>query len=150
MVFNPSIIREDDLSKIFRIFTDPNTKCHEPRYRATRRNPDLEQQVTVYTDRSWLDNREENARTGSRIWFGREDLRNMSLQIAHETGSNQVGELAVVLYATKMTHPFALLKIISNSRYTIEGITENSHKWEDKGYIGVENKDLFKAIIGTL
>lgn len=56
----------------------------------------------------------------------------------------------MVLYATKATPPFTLLKIISDSKYTINSITKNSKVWEDKEYIGIENKNLFRVIIESL
>lgn len=53
---------------------------------------------------------------------------------------NQVGELTVVLYTEKAVSPFVPLKIISNSRYVIDGLTHNLQTWEKIGYIGIDNK----------
>lgn len=150
IIFNPSITNNKDIADLFRIFTDHAAKCHEPGYRATRENPEQEEKITVYTDGSCQNNRGENAKTGSGIWYGQNDPRNTALQIVNGTGSNQIGELTVVLYATKVAPLFAPLKIISDLRYAIDGITVNSRAWEDKGYIGVGNKDLFRVIIRSL
>jgi hypothetical protein len=33
-----------------------------------------------------------------------------------------------------------------DSKYLLEGVTKNSQKWEDKGWLGIKNKELIKTI----
>lgn len=61
--------------------------------------------------------------------------------------TNQTGELTAILELLQAVPPTHPIKIISDSRYCIDGIMWHSRKWEDKGWIGVENKELFQAIL---
>ncbi|KAI0336958.1 hypothetical protein BDW22DRAFT_1299621, partial [Trametopsis cervina] len=45
------------------------------------------------------------------------------------------------------TPPVVPVHIITDSKYCIEGITVHSPHWEAKGWVGVENKEWFQAII---
>lgn len=61
--------------------------------------------------------------------------------------TNQTGELTAILELLQAVPPSHPIKIISDSRYCIDGIMWHSRKWEDKRWIGVENKELFQAIL---
>ena len=39
-----------------------------------------------------------------------------------------------------------MLTIISDSMYAIQGIIKNLRKWEDKGWMRVQNADIFQKI----
>lgn len=125
ITFNPTARKEDSLESNFWIFTKPGSSCQMPAYRKRRQNTLLEEEITVYTDRSCLENGEKIARMGSGIWFRENDAWNTALRIPRSNQSNQVRELAAVLYTTKAILPFAPLKIISDARYVIDGLTSN-------------------------
>lgn len=59
--------------------------------------------------------------------------------------SNQIGEIVAVLVAAQIVSPAARLHIISDSLYVIEGLTKYLPHWEDKGWIGIANKEFFQA-----
>ncbi|KAH9976482.1 ribonuclease H-like domain-containing protein [Russula compacta] len=67
-----------------------------------------------------------------------------AFRVPGENKSNQIGELAAVIMALQKTPHCQPLEVISNSRYVIEGLTENLRKWEDQGWICVKNAKLFK------
>ena len=150
ILFNPSLTSDDDLSHNFRIFTEPNSSCVDPAYRKQQPINLPEEDVTVYTDGSCLENGTDEARSGSGVWYGPNHANNVSLRIPGVNQSNQVAELAAVLYAVKETAPFATLHINSDSKYVVEGLTKNLTTWEKMGWIGIANKDFFKATTSHL
>ena len=98
----------------------------------------------VYTDGTCMNNGKQNARCGSGIWFDNDSPRNLALRILGDTQSNQVGEIAAVIAAVAATAPYQPLKIVTNSKYVIEGLTANLKQWEDDGWINIKNTPLFK------
>jgi hypothetical protein len=73
-----------------------------------------------------------NSQVKSGVWFGPENLRNAALKILGPNQFKQVGQLAAVLYAIKKTPgPFALLYIISNSKYIIICFSRKLINWEE-------------------
>jgi ribonuclease HI len=150
ILFDPSLTSDDDLSHNFRIFAEKNSSCVDPAYRKQRPINLPEETITVFTDGSCLENGTEEARAGSGVWYGPEHVDNVSLRIPGENQSNQVAELIAVLYVLNKAAPFATLHINSDSRYVVDGLTKNLPTWEKRGWIGVTNKDLFKAIASHL
>ncbi|KAI0686285.1 ribonuclease H-like protein, partial [Cytidiella melzeri] len=101
--------------------------------------------VTIYTDGSCINNGDFNARAGAGVWYGLNDARNLSIRVPGPIQTNQVGEILAVQQAAARTPPFALLHIVSDSKYVIEGLTIHLQKWRDKGWIAVDNADLFRS-----
>ena len=52
--------------------------------------------------------------------------------------------MVVTIHAIANTPPFCPLKILTDSMYTINGLTSHLSTWEDTGWIGIKNADLFK------
>jgi len=84
------------------------------------------------------------------VWYEPEHVDNVSLRILGENQTNQVAEPVAVLHALQKAALFAALHINSDSRYVVDGLTKNLPMWEKHGWIGVTNKDLFKAIVSHL
>ena len=82
-----------------------------------------------------MDNGKANARCGAGVWFGPEDPRNLVIRIPGDQQSNQVGEIVAILVAIREAQHFRLLEIITDSRYTKEGLTMHLQHWEDQGWI---------------
>ena len=106
--------------------------------------------TTVYTDGACVNNGRKNAKAGSGAWYGENDPCNLSVRVAHKEQSNQTGELVVVLMVVKNHPPNEDLHIISDSKYVIDGITKHAKKWEERGWIDVQHKDLFKCVIAWM
>ncbi|KAI0818953.1 ribonuclease H-like protein [Irpex lacteus] len=81
------------------------------------------------------------------IWFGKDDPRNIAIRVQDNSQSNNTGELSAILHVLQSTPKATPLEIRSDSEYAIEGIVWHSRKWEENGWIGVDNKDLFRAIL---
>ena len=113
------------------------------RYRHRGPTPCCEE-ITIYTDGACLNNGKKNARCGSGVWFGNEDPRNKAVRIPGEDQSNQVAEIAAIIIALESVPPYQPIKIITDSKYVIEGLTTHLETWEDDGWIGIKNANLFK------
>ena len=91
-----------------------------------------------------MNNGKENARSGGGIWFGQDDPRNKAIRVPGKEQSNQIGEIAAVVAMLQDTPHFIPLEIVSDSMYVIDGLTTNLQKWEDKGWIGIQNAPWFR------
>ncbi|KAF8137578.1 RnaseH-domain-containing protein [Boletus edulis] len=70
---------------------------------------------------------------------------NRAIKVPGTTQSNQAGEIAAVAVALQITPPLTPLEIISDSRYVIDGLTKHLATWENIGWIGISNKELFQT-----
>lgn len=150
VLFDPSVIGEDNLAGIFRVFTDGEEPSRDPGYRRMRPEGPENRVIVVYTDGGCINNGDEDAKLGAGVWYGRYDPRNKSLHIYLPNKSNQVGELIGALQAVIDAQPYTPLELRSDSRYMTEGVTLHAKKWEKIGYIGIKNKEIFQAILGRL
>lgn len=148
ITFDPSITNKTQLSDSFRIFTNPDRITQIPAYRLRipitdhgRNRP----QLTMYTDGSCTNNGKQNASCGGGIWIEENHQLNKAIKVPGSTHSNQIGELSAILIALQSADPKTPLKIVSDSKYVIEGLNTHLTKWEDEGWIGVANATLFKA-----
>ena len=89
-------------------------------------------------------NGKANASCGSGIWYGPNHILNRALKVLGPAQSNQVGELAAIIVVAETAPNFYKLSIVTESKYMIEGLTKHLLNWEDRGWIGIENADLFK------
>jgi hypothetical protein len=142
ITFNPSVTEKTDLSECFRIFVDPNKIKNRPAERNPPRRgiPAMDEEITVYTDGSCLNNGKQNAKCGSGVWLEEGSQHNRALRIPGPNQSNQVGEIAAVVAALEKLPNYMPLIIKTDSRYVIDGLTIHLKKWEDRGWIGIKNK----------
>ena len=145
ILFDPSITCKDELTECIRIFTDPNqisnTAAKRPEARETRLRL---QERTIYTDGACYNNGKDNARSGSGVWVDHDHEDNKAIKIPGPEHSNQISEITAVIAAVEATPHFQPLKIITDSKYVIDGLTTHLKTWEDQGWIGVKNAPLFK------
>ena len=100
--------------------------------------------MRVYTDGSCINNDKANAKCGSGVWIEENHELNRVLRVPGPSQSNQVGELATVIVAAETLPNYCKLTIVTDSVYMIEGLTTNLSQWEDMGWIGIKNAELFK------
>lgn len=150
VMFDPNITTHGNLGDVFRIFTEeleggpsaPNTRL-EP-------EPD-EQLVTVYTDGSATNNGKANARAGAGAYYAPNDNRNMAIRIPEELlPSNQTAEIIAIKETIESNPKDVPLKIMSDSKYVIEGLTKNLRRWEDEGFYGAKNGHLIKTTVASV
>ena len=150
IIFDPAMTCKNTLAECFRIFTDPEKQTDIPAKRHRQGPIPRCREVTIYTDGACINNGKANARCGSGIWFGPNDQRNRAIRIPGNEQSNQVGELAAVIAAVDATPTYQPLKIVSDSKYVIEGLTTHLETWENNGWIGIKNAQLFKKAVYLL
>ncbi|KAJ7631436.1 ribonuclease H-like protein [Mycena polygramma] len=93
----------------------------------------------------------ENAQAGAGVYFGVGDPRNRAIRVPDEIGpSNQVGEVIAIKEAAELAPYNAPLKIISDSKYAIQGLTKNLRKWEDEGFFTVQNGPLMELTVAKI
>ena len=145
ILFDPTITCKKNIAECIRIFTNPARTANRPakRYKHHSQIPRC-REVIVYTDGACLNNGKKNAKCGSGVWFGERNPKNLAIRIPGETQSNQIGELAAIIAAANATEPYQPLKIITDSEYVIEGLTTHLENWENEGWIGIKNANLFR------
>ena len=145
LILNLTITCKESLAECFWIFTDAE-RCSTNMirwYRYSSLIPCCEE-ITIYMDSACRNNGKKNAWCSSRVWFGYKDSRNKAVQIPGKSQSNQVAEIAAVIIALESVPPYQPIKIITDSKYMIKGLTNYLETWEDNGWIGIKNTNLFK------
>jgi len=91
-----------------------------------------------------MNNGKKNARCRSGVWFAQDDPRNQALRIPGDAQSNQIGKIATVVAALKVIPLYQPVKIRTDSKYIIDGLTSHLESWENDGWINIKNTRLFK------
>lgn len=132
-----------------------------------------ENYVTIYTDGSCISNGKHGARAGIGVYFGDGDERhvfyfldtersawttanaadrNIAERLKGEVQTNQRAELTAVLRALEQVADSQSVIIHTDSKYTIDCLTDWYKGWQQKGWRSstgeaVKNQDIIKPII---
>lgn len=98
----------------------------------------------VYTDGACTNNGKANARCGSGVWIAPDHHGNKAIRVPGDKQSNQIGEITAAIAAIESIPSSWPLKIVTDSKYLIEGLTTHLKPWEDQGWIGIKNTPFFK------
>ena len=128
------------------IFGDANADSASVPKTAPRQTGPPNRPTTAYTDGACNNNGEENAAAGLGVWYGDDDPRNLSMRVPLDNQSNQTGELLAVLMAIKNHPPNEDLKIISDSKYVVLGLTKHGKRWESRDWSDSHHGEIFKCI----
>ncbi|KAG1732242.1 ribonuclease H-like protein, partial [Suillus paluster] len=102
--------------------------------------------LTIFTDGSCTNNGKQNAKCRGGIWITNNHPLNRAISMPSTHHFNQIGELVAVLVALQSVSPLTPVKIVTDSKYVINGLTTHLNDWEDTDWIDVSNAPLFKAI----
>jgi ribonuclease HI len=94
-----------DLKTSIRIFVNENERI---KIRPQKAPPSInvpENNTTIYTDGSCINQGTDNARAGSGIWLGTNRNENIGLRVPGKEQSNQIAELYAILQAIKNSDP---------------------------------------------
>ena len=91
-----------------------------------------------------MNNGKKNACCRSGIWFDDANPRNRAMRIPGDPQLNQVGEIAAIIAALEVVPPYQPIKILTDSKYVIEGLTTHLESWENDSWIGIKNASLFR------
>lgn len=153
VTFDPNITEKGDPRKMIRTFQKHDTYkkrktkddhiTRNPAYRM--RGQEDNEEIVLYTDGSSRDNGTGNARAGAGIWHSEDSQYNKAIRIGGENQSNQRAELIAIMEALRLKKG-GHMKICSDSRYSVDGITKHLNKWEDENFQGRENEKEWKEI----
>ncbi|KAK0211416.1 hypothetical protein IW262DRAFT_1280839, partial [Armillaria fumosa] len=104
----------------------------------------------AYTDRSTLLNRMADARAGVGVWYGNDDNRNLAAHVKGDNQTNNVGELQVMFERAMTAKLTQVMKKILDSEYMMDGLCFYLKHWEDRGWIGIPNRKLWKVMAARL
>jgi len=145
IVFNLSLTCSESLADIFRVLTNPNRLSTTPALcLPPLGHTPIGPKITIFTDGACLKNRKRNATCGGGTWVSHGNPLNASIRVPGPAQSNQIGEIAAVIQAAASIPLSQLLEIVSDSKYVIEGLTNNLNNWEDQGWIGIQNAPFFQ------
>ncbi|CAJ2511556.1 Uu.00g071810.m01.CDS01 [Anthostomella pinea] len=106
--------------------------------------------LQVFTDGSSLANGRKGAAAGAGVYFGKNDKRNVSERLEGEAQTNQRGELTAILRALEAVPTKQKMRIITDSQYSINCVTEWVNNWQKNGWKTkageVKNRDLVEKI----
>ncbi|TPX11007.1 uncharacterized protein E0L32_008044 [Thyridium curvatum] len=106
--------------------------------------------LTIYTDGSSLANGRTGARAGVGVFFGAGDKRNVSERLLGEPQTNQRAELTAILRALQLAPQKQAVLIVTDSKYSIQCVTEWYATWQRNGWKTregeVKNRDLVAAV----
>ena len=74
------------------------------------------------------------------VWFDDTNPRNRAMRIPGDPQLNQVGEIAAIIAALEVVP----IKILTDSKYIIKGLTTHLESWENDGWIRIKNTGLFR------
>ena len=150
ITFNPSIQIEDDPSKCFCIFTDPKAKCKTQANRGRALPLPHPPRTEIFFEGAAKICEIGTNNTGSSLWYWENDVQNAAIRTQCKDPSVEAGELIAILWATQEEPANRPLHFIGSSKDVIWGLTTQLEDWEEWGYIGIKNKDLYKSTVATL
>lgn len=151
VLFNPSLLKGEDLAPNFRVFGKRSDLGQPPAFR--RQLPQgipEDDPLTVFTSGACVHIGQEHASAGGGIWYGEGDPRNAALHIPGDHRSSQSGEVAAILHAAQNAPHFAHLSITSTSSTAVDALTKNLHELEESGYFLKADKDLLRLATASL
>ncbi|KAK0489651.1 ribonuclease H-like domain-containing protein [Armillaria luteobubalina] len=101
-------------------------------------------------DGSAYGNGTANARAGAGVWFSDSDDRNIHIQLLGPNQTNNTAEIRAVLERVLAAVNNESITMISDSKYIIEGLCFHLKCWEDNGWMGMSNSDIWKATAAAL
>lgn len=109
--------------------------------------------VQVYVDGSCSFNGCQNAVAGIGVWFGDQHPLNVSETLTQPRVTNIVAEILAVIKACQicLEQDLCKAKILTDSQYLIDCITEHIQKWKTNGWKNakgkpVVNQELFQKL----
>ena len=111
--------------------------------------------LVIYTDGSSLANGQKGSRAGLGVYFGDGDARNVAERLRGEPQTNQRAELMAILRALEVAPRKQAVKIVTDSQYSINCVTQWAESWKRKGWVTatgekVKNQDIIRAVLDKI
>ncbi|KAI0048517.1 RnaseH-domain-containing protein [Auriscalpium vulgare] len=146
--FDPATTCKTNLSECIRIFQTDDPESTSPPTRLTGPPPGISlpnERITIYTDGSCINNGKKNAQCGSGVWVDDDHELNQAFRVPGDAQSNQVGELVAIIITLQKVENYIPIRFKTDSKYVINGLTKFLPKYEDIGWIGIANAELFQV-----
>ncbi|KAF5377136.1 hypothetical protein D9757_001831 [Collybiopsis confluens] len=138
-----------ELSEIFRIFTDGDSKPSNDLPKLEPPTWDPDENITVATDGSCNNNGEQNAKAGAGVFISEGHPDNRAIRLPNYLkNSNQTGELVGSQIAAITINPKLTLGLETDSMHVINTL-KNAKKIEDEGYENTPNGELVRSVIAS-
>ncbi|KAJ3919310.1 ribonuclease H-like protein [Lentinula edodes] len=149
-IFDWRTTTKGTLSDAFRIFTSDERSNEIPTQNAWNQN-ETRNQVEVYTDGSCINNGDDNATAGAGIFSKDDPTLTCAIRIPSTLKqTNQTGEIIGLKQAAEKAHLKDEVTFCSDSKTALDGLTTLREKWENIGYIGIENAREFQVTTARL
>ncbi len=146
--FDRSVTTYGDLGHAFRIFTDAEETSNDG---ALMEIDEVGPLLTVATDGSCIRNGEKDAQAGAGVFAEENHPLNSSIRLPSWVDqSNQAGEIVATLMAATTVEPNRRVIQETDSRTTMDSLTNWKQRHEDTGYILQKNAYLTKATLAKL
>jgi len=89
-----------------------------------------DRELVVCTDGLYVNDCLDEARARCGVWYRPNDPQNTAIREPGEEQSNEIGELFAILRAVRNAPGDQRLKIYSDSRIALEGLTRHATDWE--------------------
>ncbi|KAJ5888826.1 hypothetical protein N7495_008867 [Penicillium taxi] len=143
--FDPNVLLDPSTGNV--VYKSPSQKA------ATKtQSTGIPGMLRIYTDGSSLRNGTPMASAGVGVYFGPKDARNVSEPLRGNRQTNQRAELTAILRAIDITPRHRDVTIFTDSRYSIDCVTNwfvnwRRNDWKTKEGKPVENRDLVESIL---
>ncbi|KAG8977249.1 hypothetical protein FRC05_002249 [Tulasnella sp. 425] len=140
---DPNFTYQGDLHGALRMFQDSKREDLLPAYRTGEARNMTNDQTVVWTDGSTNDYGKSTQRVGFGVWSETPHLR-VAARLTSEPVTNNRAELAAIVWALERAPKNEDLLVNTDSQYAVTGFTLMHQTWEDRGWLRVENADLWK------
>ena len=142
--FDANLTTKGTLTEGFRVFTSLRNGLNAEALR-----DDLPGGLTVITQLNiegiCENSGNDNARAGAGGWFPADEGHAFSVKLPPSIGTTQAAEIASLAIALERTESTEELIITCSPKSTIVGLIKNLQRWEDRGWIHVQNSNLKKV-----
>jgi ribA/ribD-fused uncharacterized protein len=103
--------------------------------------------MELYTDGSCITGSDNERYGGAGIWFGPNDMRNTYIPIPSELSTNQYAELLAIRYALVFCRNVISITIKTDSKYSINCVTNWYKVWQQNNWKTSTNKDVLHSSV---
>lgn len=108
-------------------------------------NDEMTKTINVWTDGSCTGNGTPTAKCGIGVYYGINDIRNVSVSLLHGRATNNRAELSAIIYALCTNNGTDHVNVHTDSQYSIQCITEYSNRWKGNGWVTSSGKPVESA-----
>ena len=149
ITFDPTTTLKEDVSRLFRVFSDPSIPTAKPGYRPLRGADVAEEETDTYIETAQARKKNRDPRTGCGIRLEREiQVTNLAIRVTPRP--KPAADITALIIALQSTPDFAPLHIKTTSSALIKTFTEELTTLEQGGWFGTPNATLIRTATALL